>query len=43
VVHRPRAGRGGALLDMGVHAIDTTRYPLGDPRPVRVCRLLELL
>ena len=27
----------GALLDMGVHAIDTTRYLLGDPRPVRVC------
>jgi predicted dehydrogenase len=27
---------GGALVDMGVHAIDTTRYLLGDPRPVRV-------
>ncbi len=27
---------GGALADMGVHAIDTTRYLLGDPRPVRV-------
>ncbi len=27
---------GGALADMGIHAIDTTRYLLGDPRPVRV-------
>ncbi|MCY3652748.1 MAG: Gfo/Idh/MocA family oxidoreductase [bacterium] len=27
---------GGALADMGVHAIDTTRYLIGDPRPVRV-------
>jgi predicted dehydrogenase len=27
---------GGALADMGVHAIDTARYLLGDPRPVKV-------
>ena len=27
---------GGALADMGVHAIDTVRYMIGDPRPVKV-------
>lgn len=27
---------GGALADMGVHAIDTVRYLLGDPRPLKV-------
>lgn len=27
---------GGALADMGVHAIDTARYLLGDPMPARV-------
>jgi predicted dehydrogenase len=27
---------GGALADMGIHAIDTTRFILGDPKPVRV-------
>jgi predicted dehydrogenase len=30
-----RAG-GGALIDMGIHAIDTVRFLLGDPMPVRV-------
>lgn len=28
---------GGALPDMGVHAIDTARFVLGDPDLVRVC------
>jgi predicted dehydrogenase len=27
---------GGALIDMGIHAIDTARFLLGDPLPVRV-------
>ncbi len=27
---------GGAMVDMGVHAIDTTRFLLGDPHPVSV-------
>ena len=27
---------GGAMADMGVHALDTTRYLLGDPQPVSV-------
>jgi predicted dehydrogenase len=27
---------GGAMADMGVHAIDTVRYLLGDPQPVSV-------
>lgn len=27
---------GGALVDMGVHAIDTVRYLLGDPQPTEV-------
>lgn len=27
---------GGALIDMGIHAIDTARFLLGDPLPIRV-------
>ena len=27
---------GGALIDMGVHAIDTVRHLLGDPAPVKI-------
>lgn len=27
---------GGAMADMGVHAIDTTRFLLGDPQPISV-------
>lgn len=32
----PAMAGGGALIDMGIHAIDTTRFVLGDPQPVRV-------
>lgn len=31
-----RFAGGGAMADMGVHALDTTRYLLGDPKPVSV-------
>ena len=32
---------GGALVDMGVHAIDTARFVLGDPAPERVCAAIS--
>jgi predicted dehydrogenase len=38
-VDRALAG-GGALPDMGVHAIDTARFVLGDPDPTRVCAVI---
>jgi predicted dehydrogenase len=39
-VDRALAG-GGALPDMGVHAIDTARFLLGDPSPTRVCAAIS--
>ena len=32
----PDAAGGGALADMGIHAIDVARYLLGDPQPTSV-------
>ena len=32
---------GGALIDMGVHAIDTVRFLLGDPEPASVYARIE--
>ena len=36
----PALAGGGALVDMGVHAIDTARFLLGDPDPGRVCAVV---
>jgi predicted dehydrogenase len=33
----PALSGGGALIDMGIHAIDTARFLLGDPLPAKVC------
>jgi predicted dehydrogenase len=32
----PTLAGGGALIDMGIHAVDTARFLLGDPQPTRV-------
>lgn len=32
----PTLAGGGAMIDMGIHAIDTARFLLGDPQPSRV-------
>ncbi|GII97375.1 Gfo/Idh/MocA family protein [Sinosporangium siamense] len=32
----PVLAGGGAMLDLGVHAIDASRFVLGDPQPLRV-------
>lgn len=35
IIQKDKSG-GGTVIDMAVHSIDTTRYLLGDPLPVRV-------
>lgn len=37
----PALAGGGALADMGIHALDTVRFLLGDPRPERVYARIE--
>jgi predicted dehydrogenase len=37
----PALAGGGALIDMGIHAIDTARFLLGDPEPTRVAASLS--
>jgi predicted dehydrogenase len=36
----PALSGGGALVDMGVHAVDTARFLLGEPSAERVCAVL---
>ena len=37
----PALSGGGALVDMGVHAIDTARFVLGGPLPERLCAAIS--
>jgi len=38
-----RYAGGGALADMGIHALDTARFLLGDPQPVSVYARIDTL